>query len=227
MDGRGLFTKNRKRWFSGIPPLPFLPFLPPPSPYLPFPSKTNKKGSRAQDAYGTTEFPGISIDGEIVPSVQIRLEDVPGRYLADDKPYPRGQILVRHKMGKEFLSGYFLCPDEMKESFTEDGWFDFSFYLFNNVCIWKREIFGSALVFFFLINPLHLLSIVFRYKTGDIGELNHDKPAEDGRPTLKIIDRLKNLLEIYVEFVFSLLFFLSFFSPSSFPSLTLLPPFYL
>ena len=110
------------------------------------------KGSRAQDAYGTTEFPGISIDGEIVPSVQLRLEDVPGRYTAADKPYPRGQILVRHKMGKEFVSGYFQCPDDTKDSFTEDGWLFFDFFFFFNILL----SYYFSYFFFYFVNILSL-----------------------------------------------------------------------
>ncbi len=114
------------------------------------------KASRVQNAYGTTEFPGISVNGVIADGVEIKLEDVPGMYTHRDTPYPRGQILVRHKTGSSYLSGYYKDPQATAESFTSDGW----------------------------------------YKTGDIGLLNSDH-SHLGRPTLEIIDRLTNMIEMY------------------------------
>ena len=41
-------------------------------------------------------------------------------YLTTDKPYPRGELLVR---GKSTFKEYYKNPDETKKAFTEDGWF--------------------------------------------------------------------------------------------------------
>ncbi|KNC49765.1 ACS4 protein [Thecamonas trahens ATCC 50062] len=67
---------------------------------------------RVHDAYGTTEFPGISVNGALSPDVDVRLVDVPEMgYLASDLPFPRGEILVRAKDPSVMTSGYFKNAD--------------------------------------------------------------------------------------------------------------------
>lgn len=41
-------------------------------------------------------------------------------YTVDDKPYPRGELLLR---GPNIFKEYYKNPEETKKSFTEDGWF--------------------------------------------------------------------------------------------------------
>lgn len=99
--------------------------------------------------YGLTEAPGVSSDGVLGEGVQLKLLDAKELgYSNQDKPYPRGEILVKTKT---MTKGYFKKEKETLELFDEEG------YL----------------------------------KTGDIGMLR------DGK--LEIIDRKKNLLEIYVD----------------------------
>ncbi len=66
-----------------------------------------------KNAYGATEFPGIAVNGEINDAVDLELVDVPDMgYRASDKPYPRGEIRVRHKGGIKPLSGYWNNDEE-------------------------------------------------------------------------------------------------------------------
>ena len=51
------------------------------------------------DSYGSTEFPGISSNGEIAPDVELKLIPCQGGYSPDDQPNPRGEILVRRRDG--------------------------------------------------------------------------------------------------------------------------------
>lgn len=78
------------------------------------------------NSYGATECPGISNNGIVAESIELRLEDVPdpkgegGGYLSTDEPYPRGQIVVRSK--QHMTEGYWNMPEETRKSF-KDGWF--------------------------------------------------------------------------------------------------------
>ena len=59
--------------------------------------------------------------GGVVSSNEVCLESVPDmEYLIGDKPYPRGELLVR---GHSVFSEYFKNEEETKKAFTEDGWF--------------------------------------------------------------------------------------------------------
>lgn len=51
------------------------------------------------DSYGSTEFPGIASNGEIAPDVELKLIPCQGGYTPDDRPNPRGEILVRRRDG--------------------------------------------------------------------------------------------------------------------------------
>ena len=59
--------------------------------------------------------------GGLAPTTEACLLSVPDMdYTVDDKPYPRGELLIR---GTTTFKGYFKNPDETAKSFTEDGWF--------------------------------------------------------------------------------------------------------
>lgn len=59
--------------------------------------------------------------GGLVPSVEACLMDVPDMdYLSTDKPYPRGELLLR---GATLFKEYYKNEAETKKAMTEDGWF--------------------------------------------------------------------------------------------------------
>lgn len=95
--------------------------------------------------YGLTETcAGIAIQdyddlrngiaGQVIPSVEVRLEDTPDigdkagqSYLSTDRRdvegnpvWGRGEIVVR---GVNIASGYYMMPDKTEEVFQQDGWF--------------------------------------------------------------------------------------------------------
>lgn len=82
-------------------------------------SSGEEQSSRVKDSYGSTEFPGISCNGEINAEVDLELVDVAG-YTTKDKPHPRGEIRVRHKEGL-MATAYWNRPDASAEVF-KDGW---------------------------------------------------------------------------------------------------------
>lgn len=81
--------------------------------------------------YGLTESCGMcaimppdffqyNVVGIPVPSVEVKLVDVPdANYYSTNKP-PQGEVWIR---GNSVTKGYFKRDDVTKESFSEDGWF--------------------------------------------------------------------------------------------------------
>ena len=87
--------------------------------------------SRFCQGFGMTETYAVSLgmtDGDmstgtcggLAPTQEACLISVPDmEYTVDDKPYPRGELLLR---GNATFKGYFKNDEETKKSFTEDGW---------------------------------------------------------------------------------------------------------
>lgn len=73
------------------------------------------------DGYGTSESGGIASNGELLSHVEFKLLDVPDMgYTSEDKPNPRGEIVV--KTGG-MVTEYYKDPENTNESFTDDGYF--------------------------------------------------------------------------------------------------------
>ena len=75
------------------------------------------------DLYGLTEVVPVTRDGIIVrPSViDYKLIDVPELgYFTTDKPYPRGELLVK---SENSTPGYYKRPEVTAEAFDEDGYY--------------------------------------------------------------------------------------------------------
>lgn len=76
------------------------------------------------DVYGATETGGVVTDNHRVlrpPVIDYRLADVPGLgYFATDRPYPRGELLIRTE---NLFPGYFKRPELAAEFFDEDGYY--------------------------------------------------------------------------------------------------------
>lgn len=82
--------------------------------------------------YGLTETYGVSLAqaaddltsgncGAIAFAQEACLLAVPDmEYSPDDKPYPRGELLLR---GNALFREYFKSPEETAKAMTEDGWF--------------------------------------------------------------------------------------------------------
>ena len=82
--------------------------------------------------YGLTETYAIALAqtqgdfsvgncGTVAITTELCLQDVPDMdYLSTDKPYPRGELLIR---GPTVFKEYFKNEAETAKSFTEDGWF--------------------------------------------------------------------------------------------------------
>ena len=59
--------------------------------------------------------------GAVAPCNEICLQDVPDmEYLTTDKPYPRGELLLR---GTNVFQGYYKNEEETKKAFLPGGWF--------------------------------------------------------------------------------------------------------
>lgn len=82
--------------------------------------------------YGLTETYAVSLCqltgdlspgncGAVAPCAEMCFLDVPDmEYLSSDKPFPRGEILIR---GASVFKEYYKNPEETEKAFTEDGWF--------------------------------------------------------------------------------------------------------
>ena len=89
-------------------------------------------GTRVYQGYGLTETYACSLVqsegdfatgtcGGVAPCGEICLMSLPDmEYSVDDKPYPRGELLIR---GATNFTQYFKNEDATKDAFTEDGWF--------------------------------------------------------------------------------------------------------
>lgn len=87
-------------------------------------------GIHVYEVYGQTETNGPAtvthpLDrtgghvGGVIPSMRVRLRDVPELgYLSTDNP-PRGEVQF---IGSNVFKGYFKNPEKTKEAFSEDGW---------------------------------------------------------------------------------------------------------
>ncbi|KAI2794255.1 hypothetical protein POX_a00847 [Penicillium oxalicum] len=59
--------------------------------------------------------------GMIAPCTEVCLLSLPDmEYSVEDKPYPRGELLLR---GNNMFNEYFKNPEETSKAMTEDGWF--------------------------------------------------------------------------------------------------------
>ncbi|KAJ6111165.1 Long-chain-fatty-acid--CoA ligase [Penicillium sp. IBT 16267x] len=59
--------------------------------------------------------------GGVNQAAGICLASIPDMgYFVDDKPFPRGELLVR---GNVVFREYYKDPEETTKAFTEDGWF--------------------------------------------------------------------------------------------------------
>ncbi len=88
--------------------------------------------NRIFQGYGLTESYAVSIAqqegdmktgtcGGITPGTEACLLSVPDmEYTVDDKPVPRGELLIR---GPCVFREYFKNPEETAKAFTDDGWF--------------------------------------------------------------------------------------------------------
>lgn len=88
--------------------------------------------SRVFQGYGLTETYAIALTqpvddftvgncGAVAPCQEACLISVPDmEYTVDDKPYPRGELLLR---GASVFTGYHKNEEETAKAFTDDGWF--------------------------------------------------------------------------------------------------------
>jgi fatty acid CoA ligase FadD9 len=75
------------------------------------------------DGYGLTEIGGVSRDGVIIrpPVIDYKLLDVPELgYFGTDRPYPRGELLVKTATA---MPGYYQRPEITAEVFDAEGYY--------------------------------------------------------------------------------------------------------
>ncbi len=80
-------------------------------------------GLHITDGYGTTEVGGLTRDGVVMrpPVIDYKLVDVPELgYFRTDKPYPRGELLVKTLT---MMPGYYKRPEVTAEVFDADGYY--------------------------------------------------------------------------------------------------------
>lgn len=88
--------------------------------------------SRVMQGFGMTETYAMGLSqhegdlttgncGGVAVCSEMCLMSVPDMdYTVDDKPYPRGELLIR---GSNVFKEYYKNPEETKKAFTDDGWF--------------------------------------------------------------------------------------------------------
>lgn len=89
-------------------------------------------GARVMQGFGMTETYALGMGqhmsdfatsrcGGVSACNEACLVSVPDmEYTVDDKPYPRGELLIR---GNNVFKEYYKNPEETQKNFTEDGWF--------------------------------------------------------------------------------------------------------
>lgn len=89
-------------------------------------------GNHFRQGYGMTEtYAGATVQlagdysvgnlGPPLPNLELCLESVPDfNYSVEDKPYPRGEVLMR---GPAMLAGYYKNEEENQKVIEADGWF--------------------------------------------------------------------------------------------------------
>lgn len=79
-------------------------------------------GVQLYDMYGSTEVPGIAVNGTLLnpPVLDYRLADVPELgYFRTDTPHPRGELRVK----ANGIPGYYRHPELTADLFDEDGYY--------------------------------------------------------------------------------------------------------
>lgn len=88
--------------------------------------------ARVMQGYGMTETYAVGLTqqegdfstgncGGVSAPTEMCLLSLPDmEYTVEDKPYPRGELLIR---GANVFQEYYKNPEETKKNFTEDGWF--------------------------------------------------------------------------------------------------------
>lgn len=74
------------------------------------------------DMYGSTEVPGIAVNGVLMnpPVIDYKLADVPELgYFRTDTPHPRGELRVK----ADGIPGYYRQPELTADLFDEDGYY--------------------------------------------------------------------------------------------------------
>ncbi|KAF9405360.1 hypothetical protein BGZ94_003623, partial [Podila epigama] len=80
-------------------------------------------GQTEQAAGLTISYRGDLTSGQVGPPqlcVEVKLRDIPAmNYTSQDKPFPRGEILLR---GHSVFKGYYKAPKQTAETLDADGW---------------------------------------------------------------------------------------------------------